>query len=54
MSKTYQAFGSTWEQLALPGLSETSSSAVSEGSRKALGKNTYDPTWELTNREKRD
>lgn len=45
MKKKTQSSGNTWEQLSLPGMSETSSSADSVGSRNGLGKNTYDPTW---------
>lgn len=54
MKKTYQAFGNTWEQLTLLAMESPSSSAVSEGSRRGLGKNTHDPSWDLTNGEKCD
>lgn len=52
MSKTYQAFGNTWEQLTLPGLNVKSSSVDSGDSRQTLGRNTYDPSWGLTDPKK--
>lgn len=54
MKKRKQQSGSTREQLVIPGLEVTLFSVASEDSRKALGKNTYDPTWDLTNTEKYD
>lgn len=51
MKKTYQAFGSTWEQLSLLETVERSSSVASAGSHRGLGKNTYDPTWNLEEQE---
>lgn len=45
MKKKSQESGNTEEQLAIPGMEELLSSVVSGGLRKALGKNTYDPSW---------
>lgn len=46
--------GSTREQLAIPGMEGILSSAASEGSRKSLGKNTYDPSWDMPDRSPLD
>lgn len=46
--------GSIKEQLVIPGMEGISSSVDSEGSRRSLGKNTYDPSWEMQDRSPLD
>lgn len=48
MSKRTKGSGNTKEQLTIPGMESLLSSAGSGDSRQALGKNTHDPSWDLT------
>lgn len=50
MKKISNQSGNTAEQLSLPGMDVKSSSVDSGGSRPTLGKNTYDPSWEVQKR----
>ncbi len=54
MKKKIAQPGSTREQLVLPGMEGILSSADSEGSRRSLGKNTYDTSWENHDRSPLD
>jgi len=51
MKRKIKSSGSTPASLAIPGLEAWLSSAEQEGSRRGLGKNTYDPTWDSGARE---
>lgn len=52
MRKKGNSSGNTREQLILPGMESLLSSADLGDLRNGLGKNTHDPTWELTNGKK--
>lgn len=54
MKKKTKVSGNTREQLVIPGMEVTLSSVDSEGSRAAVGKNTYDPTWEAMSKNTYD
>lgn len=51
MKRKKSQSGSTREQLTIPGMEQLLSSVDSGGLRRALGKNTYDPSWDLTKPE---